>query len=292
MNLFHFFVPHKKNKHRAKLLHNATLLTLILGISFVSSLGVFLQKNHPEVLGVSYQISEQELLNLTNYERSEEKMDTLTLNKQLSDAAQRKADYMFEHDFWAHFAPDGTTPWKFIKDEGYEYVYAGENLAKGFTTSPDVVRAWMNSPTHKANLLSGQYNEIGFAVKEGRLQGENTILIVQMFGKRDGYAVGADSRSQPIAQNQVVQGTAELGEMSLPVANEESVMSKPLIDITAAARILTFVLLSMLLSALVIDFIIIEKKKISRSVGNNLDHVLLVTIFIAFIFMAKLGHVI
>lgn len=290
MHLFHFFIPHRKNNHRAKILHNLSLLILVISVALFSTTAIYLQKTHPEVLGISYQISDIELLNLTNYQRQQNGLPPLALSSQLSKAASKKSQHMFLNNYWAHFAPDGTSPWDLIRDEGYNYTHAGENLAKGFTTSYDTVEAWMKSPTHKANILSPNFKEVGFSVVEGSLQGEDTVLIVQEFGARE-FVTGEET-SQPLAQNpqtQDVQGSKELYQ---PVQNPASVTAKPAFDVTVVAKTLTFLLLSALLIALVLDFVIIEKKKIPRSVGNNLDHIILVTIFLTFILMSKLGQVI
>lgn len=285
MHIFHFFIPHKKNNHRAKLLHNFTLLILILSVSLISTLTVWMHKVNPDVLGVSYQISDRELLNITNYERAKEGLPPLTINSKLTEAAKKKGAHMIQNDYWAHFAPDGTSPWDFIKSEGYEYTYAGENLAKGFTTSYDAVKGWMESPTHRANILSKQYDEVGFAILAGRLTGEDTVLIVQELGSTDNIT----SISDPTVSE--VQGSYEV---SLPAGGKtfsQGFSAEPTIDIRLAAKILTYLLLSALLVALILDFIIIEKKKIPRSVGNNMDHIILVTVFIVFVAMAKIGHV-
>lgn len=295
MNILHYFVPHHRNNHRAKLLHNLTLFILVISIALVSTLTLTIHKTYPQVLGISYQISENELLNLTNYERSQDGLAPLSLNSKLTTAAKKKGEHMFKYNYWAHFAPDGTSPWDFIRGEGYDYTYAGENLAKGYTTSFDAVKAWMASPTHRANILSSQYSEVGFAVLEGKLQGENTILIVQEFGATNAPNVAGDNGEGVQAQNlaanpATVQGSYQVNLPSISTNNE--IEQKPIIDINSLAKTLTFILLSALLIALILDFVIIEKKKIPRVVGNNFDHLILVTVFIAFIFMAKLGNVI
>ena len=130
--LTHLFAPRTSNNYRAKILHASSLAFIVISF-FLLSIGVrFIKTSHPEVLGISYSISENELLLDTNLERVKNGLSELKLNEKLSDAARRKAAYMFEKNFWAHFAPDGTTPWSFIKAAGYDYSYAGENLAKGF----------------------------------------------------------------------------------------------------------------------------------------------------------------
>jgi len=70
----------------------------------------------------------------------------------------------------------------FIKSSGYTYALAGENLAKNFTDSGGVVNAWMASPTHRDNILKSGYRDVGFAIVNGVLNGEETTLVVQMFG--------------------------------------------------------------------------------------------------------------
>jgi hypothetical protein len=139
---------------------------------------------------------------------------------------------------------------------------------------------------------------VGFFVKEGRLQGEDTILIVQEFGARDNAAIGDTKDIIPNAVNTTSGEAPEVkgsSEVQLPAANNKfsnHISSHPLFDVASVAKVLTFLLLSALLVALVLDFIIIEKKKIPRIVGNNLDHIILLTVFIAFILMAKLGNII
>lgn len=298
MHILHFFIPHKKNNHRAKLLHNVTLAVLILAVALASSLSVYVQKTHPEVLGIRYQISDLELLNLTNYERAQNGLPPLSMNSQLSEAARKKSAHMFANNYWAHFAPDGTSPWDFIKGAGYGYSYAGENLAKGFTTSSDAVAAWMKSPTHKANILASQYEDVGFSVEEGRLQGEDTILIVQEFGVKENSAAvnpnGTLALSAASGANKFPEVKGSAGVQAAPRGEilPQNITRQPLFDIGIVAKTITFILLSALLIALVLDFIIIEKKKIPRVVGNNLDHIILITIFVSFLLMAKLGKII
>ena len=83
--------------------------------------------------------------------RDEAGLDSLRLNPTLTAAAKRKAEHMFAENYWAHISPTGVEPWYFILDSGYDYSYAGENLAKNFNTSKEVVAAWYQSPTHRDN---------------------------------------------------------------------------------------------------------------------------------------------
>ena len=90
---------------------------------------------------------------------------------------------MIQNNYWSHTAPDGTTPWYWIINSGYDYLYAGENLAKDFIDAHSVLAAWLASPAHRNNILSKNFQDIGVAVIEGNLGGHPTILVVQMFGQ-------------------------------------------------------------------------------------------------------------
>src|SRR3989344_7862290 len=167
--LYCLIFPHPSNNHRAKVLHPKILLLII---SFFIFSSLFFSSNLNPLgarIKAAADVSVQELLQFTNQKRTENNLSILTLNDQLSVAAENKAQDMFEKDYWAHNSPSGTTPWEFIKGAGYNYVFAGENLARGFKNSDDIVNAWMASSTHRTNLLSPKYREVGFAVKSGNL---------------------------------------------------------------------------------------------------------------------------
>lgn len=299
--LRNLFFPHHKNNHRSKLLHNSSLFVLVLFFLFANSATFFVSKSYPEVLGITYSISEQELLTLVNNERVQKGLSPLKLNGELSSAAKGKALHMFANNYWAHFAPDGTSPWTFIRGSGYNYLYAGENLAKGFTTSETAVKAWMNSPSHRENILSSNFKEVGFGVSEGNLQGEETVLIVEMFGSKSEPLLARQevppvptTAEQPVLapeSNEPVQGTVG----ARPIINTgtlKEIRVNPVIDLILGSKAITFVILASLLMALLIDFIIVEKKKIPRIVGNNIDHIILILLFAIFIIIAGSGKII
>lgn len=122
------------------------------------------------------------LVNLTNKDRNEEALGILRVNPLLVAAAQAKANDMADKGYFAHNSPDGKTSWYWFGQAGYGFSHAGENLAVNFSDSVDVERAWMNSPTHRANILNGKFTEIGIATAVGEYQGKKTVFVVQMFG--------------------------------------------------------------------------------------------------------------
>jgi len=90
---------------------------------------------------------------------------------------------MFAQNYWAHVAPDGTQPWQFISESGYAYQSAGENLARDFSDEKKLMAGWLNSPTHKANILNGNFSETGVAILDGEIDGEPVLLVVNLFAQ-------------------------------------------------------------------------------------------------------------
>lgn len=172
------FVPCRGNGFRPLLLRKPALVVYTILLLFVNTFGGLV--GIPEAMAST--ITPTNIIKLTNQERASLGLNTLNANSKLMAAAQAKANNMFQEQYWDHFGPNGETPWMFITQAGYQYVYAGENLAKGFRTAEGVHEAWMASPTHKENIVSRNYKDIGVAVVEGELLGKQTVLVVQMFG--------------------------------------------------------------------------------------------------------------
>lgn len=173
-----FFIPTKENNYKPFLLRKLSLFVYTVLLLFVNTFGGFL--GIPEAMASS--ITPSNIIQLTNQERAAAGLNTLSTNSKLAAAALAKANNMFEEQYWDHYGPNGETPWMFISAAGYAYVYAGENLAKGFSTAEGVHEAWMASPTHRENIMGVSYKDIGVAVVQGELLGKDTILVVQMFG--------------------------------------------------------------------------------------------------------------
>lgn len=140
----------------------------------------------PQVLGSDNTITAQSVLTEVNLQRSKENIAPLEWNTLLAQAAENKAQDMLAKDYWSHATPEGKQPWSFIDATNYQYRVAGENLARNFSSSSSVVKAWMNSPSHRANLLQPVYQETGIATVTGKMNGQETTLVVQMFGTPNG----------------------------------------------------------------------------------------------------------
>jgi uncharacterized protein YkwD len=301
--LVHYFLPHESNNYRAKLLHHKSILffiTILFAGSFFFS---FLKTNYSSVLGISSNISAQELLVITNQERQVNGLQPLQLNGELASAADSKASNMFTENYWAHESPSGTTPWVFIRNAGYNYVYAGENLARGFTNTSDVTNAWMASPTHRQNVLSPNYREVGFAIRTGTLNGEETVLVVEMFGSRQFAQVPPSSSQEIAAASSTTESTTtttiakeepvqENKSQSLGIQINEEPKSQlaegkqPFINSLRLSSSIVRIIVGLFILTLILDMFIVEKKKIVRFVGHNVDHIFflsLVLILIGFL---------
>lgn len=181
-HLHNFFIPHEGNNHLPHSVHHKNLLrysamlivskALIVALLFVS---------FPSIAEFST-ITQKRITELTNQSRTEAGLQKLTINTTLQRAAELKLQDMISNGYFAHTSPAGIVPWHWFKEAGYLYTYAGENLAMNFSEAEDAHDAWMNSPTHRANILNGNYREIGVAVGIGEIDGDQATLVVQLFG--------------------------------------------------------------------------------------------------------------
>jgi uncharacterized protein YkwD len=298
-SLRHFFIPHETNNHRAKALQIDSLLVYVL-LFALFNLGIRgAHKVVPDVLGYATDINVQQLLADTNAKRQAEGLSPLTLNSTLSVAAANKAADMFTNNYWAHNSPTGATPWEFITGAGYHYTVAGENLAKNFSDSQGVIDAWMASSSHRENLLKSNYRDVGFAVVNGTLNGEETTLVVQMFGATSGELAAAaptqppqparlpasPNRGEP-ARPVVIPAEAATANVPAPtiqpvqpahqpaVSGFESVNIQPLFNIPTVSHDLVFAFVGILMGVLFVDAWIASRRRVVRIAGHNIAHIL------------------
>ena len=173
------------------------------------------------------------IVELTNDERQDDAETPLTRNSVLDAAAGMKAAHMAKGSYFAHYSPDGVSPWYWFDEAGYTFVHAGENLAVLFTDSEDVVEAWMDSPGHRANILNGTYTEIGVGTAEGTYKGKDTVFVVQLFG------TPAETAPEEIASNVPLLGPVGQEETFSPegnVADESIQIDQSELPTVAAAQ--------------------------------------------------------
>lgn len=303
--LYHFVVPASSNNYRSKALHHDALFAYAL-LFMVFNLGLRVMHGTlpADVLGYATDIRVEQLLNDTNAKRQEAGLSPLTLNGTLSQAAAGKASDMFANNYWAHNSPSGKTPWDFIIASGYRYTLAGENLAKNFQTSDGVVEAWMNSPTHRENIVKPGYKEVGFAVVNGTLQGEETTLVVQMFGASSAQVAIAPKveAAAPVAKPvELVSQTAPsvAPVLATPVVTPmpllptaapvfTSVRLAPRINLGSVSKEIVFIFVGILMGIMAIDAYVVSKRGIVRLAGHNIAHIVfLTTMLVGSLFMMR-----
>lgn len=296
-------MPATDNNHRSKALHHDALLAYVL-VFAVINLGIrALHRQFPDVLGYATDIRVYDLLSQTNAQRASLGLGQLSLNDELSKAAYAKAQDMFANGYWAHTSPTGKTPWEFIVASGYKYTLAGENLAKNFSTSKGVVDAWMASPTHRDNIVKPGYRDVGYAVVNGVLSGEETTLVVQMFGAGEALAQAPEPKKEapvevpaeapvPVEVPEVkkVNTTNNNTPISLPAVS--GVSKSPVINIPTLTREISFLFIGVLVGVLGIDFAVVSKKKIPRLAGHNIAHIIFLSALVIALISIKRGALI
>lgn len=176
------FVPHIGNGYTPSLLQRLAMggMVLLVLLSFaVTNIQALFWQSSDWLVGA---VLPAVVTSLTNEERVSVQAPALMRSTLLDAAAQLKADHMAAEGYFAHYSPGGISPWFWFDQVGYTYVHAGENLAVHFSDSDEVVEAWMNSPTHRANIINSNYTEIGIGISRGSYEGYATTFVVQMFG--------------------------------------------------------------------------------------------------------------
>lgn len=180
----YYFIPGKHNGHKPKILRTQSLALIIL-VLFVIKISItgYLFFLYPNQARMEEQII-NDVLRLTNEDRLNGNLQPLAMNSSLSFAAQAKAEDMLKNNYFAHYSPDGKKPWDWIDRSGYAYLFVGENLAMNFSSAVSAHTALMNSPTHRKNIMSEKYRDVGLAIVSGEIEGRKTNILVELFASR------------------------------------------------------------------------------------------------------------
>ena len=171
-----------------------------IGVGIVFCLLFLLPKNV-----LAQEITNQLIYQLVNQERTEQNLQPLTINYQLEKAAWQRANDMISKNYFSHQSPEGLMPWDFALQQNYDYQFLGENLALGWSTAEETLEAWMQSSTHRYNILNNHFNETGIAVAINK----NNYLIVQLFGQRANFISEAENQTEnQLAINNQIPATS------------------------------------------------------------------------------------
>lgn len=197
------------------------MIKIIVNRAWVLSLSVMIAFSVFSILGAAgraYALGNQTIAALTNNERTVRGLAVLDWNTALANSAELKAQDMCAKGYWAHTAPDGATGWTFMSQTGYNYIAAGENLAKDFSSDESVIAGWMASPGHQANILNTAYQDIGVGEAACEFQGSKTTIVVAHYG--------ATSFQRPISKAPDVTTPAQTLPAQTPTSPSTSVLSQ------------------------------------------------------------------
>ena len=171
-----FFIANPENEFQPKILNFKVIFVVALALGLTRLL-------LPLSVAESVAVNSSTLMSLINNERSQRNLPTLLTHQSLVGAANIKAQDMIDRDYFAHIDPDGKYIWNEIVAAGYSpYKILGENLAVDFSTSEGMVQAWIDSPTHRGNLLHPDFVNQGLTAIYGDYQGRYTNLTASLFG--------------------------------------------------------------------------------------------------------------
>lgn len=185
------------------------LISLLLGIFLLPNIAYFSS------------ITNERIIELTNKVRKEYSLPGLNANQLLQKAAYDKAYAILNSQIFAHkIGNKKFSSW--VKDAGYPYLYTGENLAIDFVTSEGAMKAWLKSPSHKKNIINRNFTEIGVAVVDGKFHDKNSIIIVQIFGKKAQILPVGKISTTPQQQSATNQTTNQNSYLNSSILGENS----------------------------------------------------------------------
>lgn len=203
---------------------------------------------------------------------------------------------MVAKSYWAHFAPDGKTPWDFVRQAGYNFTAAGENLARDFGGVDPMISAWLASPTHRENLLSSNFTEIGVGVAEGVIAGKSTTVVVQMFG-RPAFVPVAAAPPKPAQITTVLEAeplNSEKSQVAVAPAQKEVIDVAKLVKPAAfnyfiSTKIISLSVISLISFLLIADVVFVRFAKLTRTGGHPMFHLVALLLILFAVWYSNSG---
>lgn len=223
-----YFIPHHKNNYKPKALCAEGAVFILAVILFIEIIFLF-QSFILTKTDFFASLLPDAIVTATNRKRAEAGGLVLKTNSLLQKAAELKARDMVSKGYFAHNSPDGKAPWQWLDAVKYDYNYAGENLAVNFVDSNDVVDAWFHSKTHKENLLSKNYTEIGIGMAKGIYEGKETIFVVQFFAAPAKASAKESSPffAKPLNDKPTVSNVSDSNSFAVSIKKETEATRSP-----------------------------------------------------------------
>jgi len=248
------FIPCEENSYRPRFLDTQFLFSFVVLLIFLKLVSIIFLFYIPKT-DFFAEISKNSLIQLVNNERKANGKGILKENAALNEAARLKGEDMLKNQYFSHISNTGFSPWYFFKQAGYNYKDAGENLAIGFVDSEEVQNAFLESPSHRANILSPYYNEVGIAILRGNFDGKETNIVVQMFGTES--KASSSVKEKPVSASTISGTKAETkNTVKSPEAKVLSFMTEKYEDLTG--KIIFYSLIAVIIALLLNIFIRID----------------------------------
>jgi len=229
-----YLIPHEENGYKPHMLR-PKFVALVCLVMVVAESAFFVSSRYlaprSKLFGI---IVTNALVDEANQSRTSDGLPGLHENTLLDAAAQLKANDMAANSYFAHTSPTGLTPWYWFERVGYNFEYAGENLAVNFSDSQDVTNAWMNSPEHRANILDANYNDLGMATAQGTYEGHPATYVVELFGTEAPVQVAANGLIPGISAAQAATPPAPVKPK--PVVKHPATSSIPIVVQSVATQ--------------------------------------------------------
>lgn len=207
-HLHDYFLPHARNNYRPHLFSAVSIAVLVVAVIVFE--GAYLVQTKYVFFNTNFLASvlPGALVALTNQDRAVQGLAGVTEDALLDKAAQAAAEDMAANGYFSHVSLDGKDPWYWLNQSGYAYSYAGQNLAVNFTDSENVQTAWMESPTHKANIMKREYTHVGFGTANGMYEGKETTFVVEFFAAPATVVVAESAASVALAAPVATESTS------------------------------------------------------------------------------------
>jgi len=226
------FIPHKGNGYQPKSLHPKRIFFHVASVLAMKIVVVVFVLIYPLTAWLTPDLAvaqSKEIITSTNELRAGLSLPELKENSRLDQAAFAKVKDMFLGQYFAHVSPEGKSVGDFLKQANYDYSVAGENLAMGFNTPEDVVNAWIDSPTHYANLVDKDFKEIGVAMADDIFKDQYTVFVAQYFG-RPSQEIQVPIVKLSITKTEVVNKSSNKAVLGLTVPANARIQAKATID--------------------------------------------------------------
>jgi|GEM_PF-678587 len=180
-----FFIPHAGNNHHPHLLHTKRAVGYSVFFVGLKAAAVLMASSLPLQAFMMPDVLEQqrqEILALVQAVREQAGGADFALAERLQNSAQAKSADMARNEYFSHTGSDGRGLRYWLEQAGYNFRFAGENLAVGFADAQSVVNAWVKSPLHYQNIIDSDFSETGLGLESGEYAGKESVFITQHFG--------------------------------------------------------------------------------------------------------------